>query len=222
MSTSKQQKHQDVIKSSPRGKESNIFFRNKYEYKDFYPFQQAVLLAFLNSYCSITLLKQRKQNTVTSSYPIVKTLHFENEQIDVIQLAETLYRPVYAEDSLDVKKKQTAFRRYEKNKRVFVQHLLIDILTEKGFFFESHLAKNTKKTLRLERIQKIYYNGRIIMDFKDFLQRGNAINTYLSDSLKSTSMFTIPLKDPQLQELILSQNNTLIPFKYLFFNDTLI
>ncbi|KAL7716605.1 TATA-binding protein-associated phosphoprotein [Entamoeba marina] len=203
----------DSVKDTPQN--SPRYFRSNNEYKDFYAFQQAILLSFVNSYCGIGLKKAKKNTIVTSSFPIVSTLVFPNEEIDVIQLTETICRPIYETEKLQVRKKQTAFRRYEKNKKVFVQHLLMDILFEKGFFFESKMARNSKKTFRLERIERIFYEGKIVMDFDDFLQRGNAINVYLSSLFDKGNDILIKLKDADLQNFILKQSDTLIPFKYV-------
>ena len=83
-------------------------------------------------------------------------------------------------------------RRFGKNKKIFVQHLLIDILREKGFEFKSTLARNTGKTLRLERIEQIYYNGQLFMDFDVFIERGTVINSVITEILESQTVWMIP------------------------------
>ncbi|EDR23725.1 hypothetical protein EDI_242080 [Entamoeba dispar SAW760] len=186
--------------------EGLLFFRTKNEYKDFYVIQQGILLSFLNSYCLIKIKKQKKQALVTSAYPIVTQLDFGNEEIDVQELADSICRPIYEDECKLVNKKQTAMRRFEKNKKVFVQHLLIDMLTEKGFYFESKLARKTNKTFRLERIEKIYYGGRLIMNFNDFLERGYAVNSYLNSQFKDSSSAIIPKQSKGLSDLILKEN----------------
>ncbi|ELP92572.1 hypothetical protein EIN_073950 [Entamoeba invadens IP1] len=183
------------------------FFKSKNEYKEFYVIQQGVLLAFINSYCGFSIKKQKKRAKVTSAYPKISKLVFPNETIDVQQLADSICRPVYEEECKHVSKKQTAMRRFEKNKKVFVQHLLIDILSEKGFFFESHLARNSTKTYRMERIERIYFDGRLVMQFEDFVKRGSAINNYLNSLFLGTSVF-VPICSDKLADLILSNENS--------------
>ena len=103
----------------------------------------------------------------------------DTENIEIIQFATERCYPLYQEDCNDVQKKQTAQRRYEKNKKVFIQNLLIDILLEKGFFFESKMARQSKKTFRLERITRVFYKGELLLTEEEFFIKGTLLNTYL-------------------------------------------
>lgn len=185
--------------------QGSVFFRTKNEYKDFYSIQQGVLLLFINGYCSITLKKQKKQAKVTSALPVLETLQFDDDAIDVQELANAVFRPVYMNELQYIPKKQTVVRRFEKNKKVFVQHLLIDILVEKGFFFESKFARNTKKTARLERIETIYYGGRVVMQFEEFIKRGYAINNFINGLFGAGTTVVIPKNYPPLANLLLQE-----------------
>ena len=160
------------------------FFKCKNDYKEFYVVQQSVLLSLLNNYCDIILTHQKKQSVVTSSFPLLLTLQFENEEpIDIQDLADKMCRPLYQQELQSVNKRQTAVRRFEKNKKSFVQHLLIDMLREKGIVFESKMSRKSSKTQQFERIEKIYVNGKLFMNFKQFISKGYQINTLINDML---------------------------------------
>ncbi|BFU25317.1 hypothetical protein EHI8A_054060 [Entamoeba histolytica HM-1:IMSS-B] len=193
-------------KGNPERKQEHPFFQSKEDYKEFYVIQQSILLSFLNGFCTITLKRQKKQSIRNLPYPQIISLKFDDEEINVQELADIIQRPVYEDECKLVKKKQTAMRRFEKNRKIFIQHLLIDLLREKGFQFESKLARNTGKTLRLERIEKIFYGGRLIMDINDFIERGYLINSFINSQLSLTSIITIPKSSNELSNIILSQN----------------
>ena len=179
--------HTKEIKENLQDDLITKFFQTKNDYKEFYVIQQGVLLSYLNNYCGFTLKKQKKKAKVTSAYPKLSKLYFDNETIDVQELADKICRPVYKEECVTTKV-QTAMRRFEKNKKIFIQHLLIDLLREKGFYFESKLARKSTKTYRLERIEKIYFEGKLLMDFEQFIEKGDAVNSYINSLFDQTSV----------------------------------
>ena len=189
-------------------KTKSQLLRTVQDYKDFYSYQQAILIAFVNTLCSVTVKRQRKRTTISTSLPEVLSLNFDTESIDVAELTQRICMPSY-EDSMKVLAKQTAFRRYEKNRKIFVQHLLMDILSENGFFFNSKLARKTDKTYRLERINEIFYDYKPIMNMEELIVRGNAINNYICDNIKDRNTFTLQKNDKAISDIILK------PLSYL-------
>ncbi|ELP84650.1 hypothetical protein EIN_173150 [Entamoeba invadens IP1] len=184
----------------------NDFFSTQNEYKDFYVVQQAILIGFLNAYYGVSVSKQKKQTSVTTPFPILQSINFGNDQLDVQVLADKALSETYQRECAEVRKRQTALRRFEKNKKIFVQHLLIDLLEMKGFSFESNLARNTGKTLRLERISKVFFDGHIIMEFGDVISRGYAINNYLNNLVNNgKGQKFIDANDGDIADIILSQ-----------------
>ena len=82
-----------------------------------------------------------------------------------------------------------------------MQNLLIDILVEKGFFFDSQMARQSKKTFRLERIQRVYYNGVLILSEDEFLEKGDKINTYLCSLFKDNLTVKLNHCDSNLMDI---------------------
>ena len=173
-----------IVHQKEKVMDQNAFFKCKNDYKEFYVVQQGVLLSLLNNYCNIILTHQKKQSIVTSSFPLLLMLQFDEEDhIDIQELADKICRPLYEKELQSVNKRQTAVRRFEKNKKNFIQHLLIDLLREKGFVFQSKMSRKSSKTQQLERIEKIYFNGKCLMDFHEFILKGYTINTLINDML---------------------------------------
>ena len=187
----------EMSKQGKYNKEKPYLFGVK-SYKNFYAIQQGVLIALLNNFCTITLKKPRKQAKITQVYPTIKTICIDNEELDIPQIVNHICQPLYNSHVNNVNKKQTAQRRFEKNKKVCLQNLLIDILMEKGFFFESKMARQSKKTFRLERIQKIFYNNKLILDFDDFITKGNEIINYLCGLFVDQLVIKLEKNNPDL------------------------
>ncbi|EDR24336.1 hypothetical protein EDI_070780 [Entamoeba dispar SAW760] len=171
------------------------YIEKKRENKSYEAFQQAVLLCYLNQFCAITLEKRRRQPTVTMSLPNIKALIFEKEEVDISSLAEQHCRQNFDDYHFEGKNKQTTTRRLEKNKRIFIHNLLIDILIEKGYFFDSKMSKRSKRGFQLERIIHIFYKNKFIMGKEDLTIRGCNVNSYLCKLVESTSIVTIPRND---------------------------
>ncbi|BFU20157.1 hypothetical protein EHI8A_034990 [Entamoeba histolytica HM-1:IMSS-B] len=167
-------------------------------YKDFYAIQQGVLIALANQCFGITLKKPRKNAKLTQVFPRVKTLHLKDENVEIIDFTNMVCHPLFEKQCENVKKIQTAQRRFEKNKKVFMQNLLIDILLEFGFFFDSKMARHSQKTFRLERIQRVFYKGIEILNIDNFISKGNRVNDYLCGLFSSDIQITLQRNDPSL------------------------
>ncbi|ELP90807.1 hypothetical protein EIN_026860 [Entamoeba invadens IP1] len=184
------------VSSSPK------YVANKRELKNFDTYQQSFLIGLLNNHCGCTLKKQRKQTTVTSTTPVLKILHFQDEDYEIMQLADAYCRPEYVEDIKTGMSKTTAFRRIDKNRRNFTQNLLIDICMEFGYFFESCLSRKSKKTLRLERIQEVYNGDKRMFSQLDITQKGKKINDYFVSEFQKSSVVSIEVNCKVIQEIL--------------------
>ncbi|ELP84646.1 hypothetical protein EIN_173110 [Entamoeba invadens IP1] len=190
-----------MLTQTPKSME-NALFKNKYDYKDFETYQQALLLGLLNQYCSFTVKKQRKQTTIAQSMPLLKCITFDGEEIDLIDFSDSFCRPQLEAEYIRGLNKQTAFRRYEKNKKVIVINTLYDICLEKGYFFNSRLARKSKKTKRLDRIEQVFANGKLVYSQEELVAIGTEINKYLVDLVEVSFEATVKKNDPTIQEIL--------------------
>ncbi|ELP90054.1 hypothetical protein EIN_404480 [Entamoeba invadens IP1] len=190
--------------SSPRRKryDDPKYLIQKKFVKDLETYQVAVLLGLLNKVCSFTLFKPKKESVVGICSAKLKSINFNGDEIDIIQLAENMYRPIYDREVKKGVAKPTAFRRYEKNKRVFVHNLLFDLALEHGFFFNSKLSRKSTKTHSIERIEKVFFNGKMILDLQHIAVFGSILNDYFYNIVKNDNCVIVAPHDESLSNIL--------------------
>ncbi|EMD45437.1 Hypothetical protein EHI5A_204400 [Entamoeba histolytica KU27] len=172
---------------------------SEHAFKNGFCFEQGVLLYLLNQYYDLVIKRQPKRSTLTLSCPHVESIQFEDEILDIDHFAEEQCKALSFQSDSQLKRK-TLQRRMTKNKIYFIQNLLIDLLREKGLFFESKLAKITSKTIRLERINRVFYKNKLMLDCKQIHQLGNKINNYLLSLVETKKSFFIKQGDETLHQ----------------------
>ncbi|KAL7715536.1 hypothetical protein QTN25_006934 [Entamoeba marina] len=180
------------------------YVRNKRELRDCETYQHAFLLGILNEFCSFTIKSPRKKSVVTSNNLVLLNLIFDNENLDISGIVESKYKPQYFYDTHHGMKPPAAFRRYDKNKKIYVQLLLIDICFEVGYFFNLKQARKSKKNLRREVIESIFFDNVFLYDSNEIEQRGKCLNDYYSTSFKSNSIYTIEKNDPSVKAILIN------------------
>ncbi|KAL7711756.1 hypothetical protein QTN25_010585 [Entamoeba marina] len=178
------------------------YVQNKRELRDSENYQQAFLLGVLNEFCSFNIKLPRKKTTVTSSFHVLVNLTFNNEKLDILKIIETHCKPKYEFDIKGGMNSAAAFRRYDKNKRVFTQNLLIDICVEVGYFFNSILARKSKKNLRREVIENIFFGDIFLYNLNEIQTRGKCLNDYFSSFIQKKKIYTISRNDPIVNKLV--------------------
>ncbi|ELP85895.1 hypothetical protein EIN_134390 [Entamoeba invadens IP1] len=177
------------------------FFQSKIDYKNFETYQQSVLIAILSKFATITIKKPRKATKVTEVHPLIQTIDFGDDMVNVASLACSKCQLNYKKDCNKMKY-HAAFCRFEKNKKNFVQNLLIDMLLEFGFFFESKMAKKSTKTIQLERIASVFYKGRLTLDFQEFVLCGKEVTDYIGKEFQRNQSTIVIKNDPIISSLL--------------------
>ena len=166
------------------------YMQNKREMKDIESYQVTALLALLSPYCGIVLDHPRKQTVVTATRPLVHSLVFPDETINVNEIVEVICRPAFEANLKKGMKRDSAIRRFEKNRRTFIHNFLFDILLEKGFFFNSKLSRKTQKTFRFERIESVFFNDKLVLTREDMLNLGkNAMCIFQNSFQEEKSIY---------------------------------
>ncbi|KAL7716861.1 TATA-binding associated phosphoprotein [Entamoeba marina] len=178
------------------------YMQNRRDMKDVETFQQSLLLVLLNKFCGFTLETPRKQTIVTLASPTIKAIHFDDETIKISDIADNFCRPAFESDIKSGMKRDSAIRRLEKNKRTFIHNFLFDVLLEKGFFFDSKLSRKTSKTLRIERISRVYYQSQCIVKQNKIVEYGMAVSNHLYSLLSTSKQYIIQKNDPILSGFI--------------------
>ncbi|KAL7716515.1 TATA-binding protein-associated phosphoprotein [Entamoeba marina] len=178
------------------------YVKNKRELRDSETYQQAFLLGILNEFCSFTIKLPRKKTIVTSNFHVLVDLVFINERMNILDLIETHCKPKYEYELKSGMNFAAAFRRYDKNRRIFTQNLLIDLCVEKGYFFNSKLARKSKKNLRREVIESVFYDNYFLYDLNEIQIRGKYLNKYFTSVLQTNKSSCIFKNDPCVKTLL--------------------
>ncbi|EAL44105.1 hypothetical protein EHI8A_138260 [Entamoeba histolytica HM-1:IMSS-B] len=185
------------ISNTPRRKEYNDlkYIIKKKVIKDLECYQESILIALLNQFCGITICRPRKQCSVALCCAKVQTIHVNSESIEVMKLAEQRFKPIYDQDIKDGIAKATSFRRFEKNKRIFVHNFLFDLALEFGFFFDSKLSRKSTKTDSIERIQRVYFRGKLIIELEEVVEKGSILTNQFFDLVRYGVTYTLNKND---------------------------
>ncbi|EDR25644.1 hypothetical protein EDI_055900 [Entamoeba dispar SAW760] len=184
------------------------YMQNKRQMKDIETFQVTALLTLLSPYCGFVLEYPRKQTIVTATLPLVQSLVFPNETINLGELAENVCRPAFELNLKKGMKRDSAIRRYEKNRRTFIHNFLFDILLEKSYFFNSKLSRKTMKTFRFERIETIFFEQKPILNFEEMIILGKNAMSFFANSFNEE------------RSIYIDQNNTTLLSLHPLFNTT--
>ena len=164
--------------------------------------QQGVLLALINKHFSISLAAPKKKSVVAQQMIVINYL---KRDTDVVLVEEFIHRrlgEIQRYDMANGVSKKTAIRRCENNKIAETNHLLIDILREFGYTFNTKITDGKNGTLKTETIYSISYKGMTIMTRSLIESSGLAINKYLNDILFETQSVHIPRNDSILYHML--------------------
>ncbi|ELP89682.1 hypothetical protein EIN_452820 [Entamoeba invadens IP1] len=166
-------------KLEKRKQDEMKYTQKKREMRDLESYQQALLLALLNTNFGFSIEHPGKKSKVTATSPRLVSLFSGNEEIELGKVAKEQCELVMEEEIKKGLGQATALRRFEKNKRVFTQNLLFDICSEVGFYLESKPSRKSKKSKQIERIRKIGINGKTVFTQDDIVLIGKKLNEIL-------------------------------------------
>ena len=137
--------------------------------------QQAVLIQLINSCMDITIDKQK---IMTKSLPFIIVQSFSNETSERVDLGEFCFVRSKEKCDIDLKNgihKDLAFRRMRVYEKVENMNIIIDVLSEFGFFFNCHCVKGKKGSPRCDAIDYIFFHDKVIMDRDEIINLGSRI-----------------------------------------------
>ncbi|BFU23523.1 hypothetical protein EHI8A_076270 [Entamoeba histolytica HM-1:IMSS-B] len=167
------------------------------EFRNAQTIQQSILIGLLNKYCTITIGQPAKKSTVTQQFMRIISLDFGGN--DIILMDDFLKGRCLEQMNQDISdgvSQKTAWRRYQNNKKIEEIHLLMDILTEYGYYFTAHPMKGKSETKKLDIIHSIHKeNFDFSLNF--LLNEGERINNLIC-SLLQTKDKSIVIRTNQL------------------------
>ena len=165
-------------------------------------YQQAVIVALVNQYCSITIQKASKESIITETAPIISEVIIDGSYIEIRRVAEELSIKMNLFKDRRQLKEKTVKRRTAKSASAYVNNYLIDILREHNYFFNSKMSKKSNKTFQLERIQAIFVSNEFLMDNDMIVKKGKVINEYLNNLCKLENKVVLKKNDIMISKLL--------------------
>lgn len=165
--------------------------------------QQAVFVALLNQYATVTISRPAKKSKLTQQRIKVESISFNtNDIIEVNNFVKKRSNQMYQHD-LDVGiPRKTAIRRLTQYKILENQHLLSDILFHLGYRFTTYFTVGKNNTPKREIVDEIYLNNKLMYNKLSIISYGNCINEYLCSKLMLDKSVTFEKHDSVLQSFL--------------------
>ena len=168
--------------------------------KEYESCQQMFLLSLINSHFNVILCKGSKQSL--SSIPRIVKLLNDDDEVDFLNLVNQQCTALYQKDIKTNISMNTAQKRLEKNKRVFASNLLLDIALELGYSFTINTTRRTGRTIQLDRIEQVFYEGKYLYDHQDVINIGSKANNYFKEVLVDSKPYTINKKNESISTIL--------------------
>ncbi|KAL7717936.1 Uncharacterized protein QTN25_004636 [Entamoeba marina] len=149
----------------------------------------------------------KKKPVLTETLGRIINLEFQQENINIRNLTDTLCSMKYDVKEKEELKQKTLRRRYDKNKLIFIHNFIIDILVEKNYFFNFKLSKKSHKTLQFERIQEVFYKDKLLWNKDQLLLHGKLICKHISSQLNCNKDIVIHQNNNVIQNLLFKSPN---------------
>ena len=164
--------------------------------------QQAIFIVLLNKLADIKISRPIKKSTLTQQRIKVEQISFGKEIIPLSNFVDMRCSDRLQLDIDNGVSKKTAKRRQTFNKIMENHHFLCDLLFECGFIFESQFSSGKNNTPKIEIIDKIFANGKLIFTKEKIAEKGSEINTFLVQKLKDDDVLVLKRNNWELQEFI--------------------
>ncbi|KAL7712678.1 Uncharacterized protein QTN25_009693 [Entamoeba marina] len=161
------------------------------DFKNYQVIQQAVMLAYLNQFADIELKKKKKSVTNIYQFMQVVSISFSNgDNINFSDLISSKCIEMMKEEIEMGISETTAMRRFHKNRIVHSLHLLMDILSELGFFFNTYITNGKNGVVRAETIRSMFYDDKLLKK-DDIVTIGKRIFKCLDEQFEEKKVFTL-------------------------------
>ncbi|ELP94741.1 hypothetical protein EIN_340790 [Entamoeba invadens IP1] len=159
---------------------------NQFKRKTYQVSQQAILLALINKHFSIALMLPKKRAITGRQFLCVKTIKNGNDVIEIDNFVHQRMKEYnnYA-TSIGIPMK-TITRRGENNRIVENIHILLDILVELGYHFQTKVSTGKNYSLKFDTI-KSFQLGKFSFNKNTIGQKGILINSYLNNLIATNN-----------------------------------
>ncbi|BFU23982.1 hypothetical protein EHI8A_174860 [Entamoeba histolytica HM-1:IMSS-B] len=158
--------------------------------------QQSVFLALINKYFTITLISPKKRSTVAQQMVTIQNIQYKDDIVEVEEFIIRRLKEINVRDISNGVSSKTASRRWENNKIAEINNLLIDILKELGYSFNSKLTNGKSTTVKNEIVSSILFNGKLILTSEQINIHGKSLNNSLNSLFVDNKIITLNRNDP--------------------------
>ncbi|ELP88455.1 hypothetical protein EIN_229980 [Entamoeba invadens IP1] len=155
-------------------------------------YQQAILLALINKHFQVKLLIPIKRSVLTLQLFKIEELTEGNDCIRVEDFVEKRCQEKFSNDVKQGIAEKTAKRRYETNRTTEQLHLLMDVLREFGYKFESRYTSGKKGAQKVETFNTIYLNDVVVVSQQQIVDLGTNINEKIAGLLFDKRQSEVP------------------------------
>ena len=176
------------------------------QWKNYQSIQECMLIGLLNRYSDIKIKRPFKKATVTIPFVTIEKVIFN--KTDIINVVEFLNKRCQERMEYELKigvSSKTALRRYKTNKFTETNHLLMDLLLDMGYLFNTTIPPHKKNLQAHETIQAIFDRSGRCYRREMIVTIGTKINSYFSKYFESTDEPIILLKEDQRIESIFEE-----------------
>ena len=175
------------------------------DFKNYQVFQQMIMLGFLSEHAKITVSvgKKRLSKKILSLVHVDKIQFRKESPIDVEKIIIERCELMKEEEKENGLLRQTAERRFHKNKIVEMLHFLMDMLFLMGYDFDTYETKGRNGVLKQETIKSIILPNNTYLNHERIALLGSDIFDYIMPKAIANDSFVISGNDEHLRQLIL-------------------
>ena len=174
-----------IMESLPTEKMMPRFKSKQIEMMNLQAELQAVLLAILSKYCTVSIGRPHRKSTLTIQFMKVTGLEFGNgDYIDTLNFIQRRSAEKAIDEVLKEKtSRKTALRRVQSEKRMELMKFLEDVLMEFGWFVDSHIETADG----YDGDVNIFYNGKLFYSTEQIKSIGSQIGGLMFNKLNSNN-----------------------------------
>ena len=177
---------------------------NHLDSRNFMVFEEGIFIALLNQYMDITISKPTKKSIISLQYLKVDSVTIDNDFIKVSELIEKRCKAILERDKVSGIKVGSAVRRFTLNKTTEIHHFLMDLLQLFDYFYDSKMIAGKNGAMKIEIVETIYFNRKILFSKNDICLLGEKINLMLCDLVLKEKMVELKQNHPMFKEFLSS------------------
>ncbi|EDR26796.1 hypothetical protein EDI_252610 [Entamoeba dispar SAW760] len=173
------------------------------ENRDYQSEQESLFLALLSQEFTIKLICPNKRCVVT--LPFLRILEIQRGLDDCVAVNDWVNNRInerLKEELSQGVSRKTAQRRSENYKITETLHLIMDLLSEFGYFFQTRTTTGKKGICKIDIAYKVYNKNKLMFDQESISRIGSSINKKIISLPSENGIITIKKGSLDLLQII--------------------